>query len=169
MAGACLYLASRSPRRRALLDQLGIEYRVVSVAVEEVDCSGAFRVSHGPLTKPAAMPSRGVQRCSFAGWRVATPGSWVCRYSRLARCCAPLAFRSWSGSSKFEHLRAASKAPMVAQHRPRSPQSAINRSPQWPIGCDERRLPVVAVCGLSKTTESHATRPTRGLLGRLGQ
>lgn len=36
MAGSCLYLASRSPRRRALLEQIGIDYQVVSVAVEEV-------------------------------------------------------------------------------------------------------------------------------------
>lgn len=35
-----VYLASQSPRRRALLDQLGVSYRVVSVAVDETPRAG---------------------------------------------------------------------------------------------------------------------------------
>jgi septum formation protein len=35
-----LYLASRSPRRRALLDQIGVDYRVLSVAVDEIAADG---------------------------------------------------------------------------------------------------------------------------------
>ncbi len=40
MATPLLYLASRSPRRRALLDQIGIDYRVVAVGVEEIPQAG---------------------------------------------------------------------------------------------------------------------------------
>lgn len=40
MARPCLYLASRSPRRRALLDQIGIDHRVVSVTVDEIAAIG---------------------------------------------------------------------------------------------------------------------------------
>lgn len=40
MAIPLLYLASRSPRRRALLDQIGIDYRVVVVDVEEIPQAG---------------------------------------------------------------------------------------------------------------------------------
>lgn len=40
MAAPYLYLASRSPRRRALLRQIGVDYRVVAVAVEEVAAAG---------------------------------------------------------------------------------------------------------------------------------
>ncbi|MFZ0258054.1 MAG: Maf family protein [Gammaproteobacteria bacterium] len=40
MADPRLYLASRSPRRRALLDQIGIDYRVVAVAVKELAAAG---------------------------------------------------------------------------------------------------------------------------------
>lgn len=40
MAVPDLYLASRSPRRRALLDQIGIDYRLVTVAVKEIAAAG---------------------------------------------------------------------------------------------------------------------------------
>lgn len=40
MAAPYLYLASRSPRRRALLRQIGVDYRVVAVAVKEVAAAG---------------------------------------------------------------------------------------------------------------------------------
>lgn len=35
-----LYLASSSPRRRALLDQIGVRYRTLPVSVDETRCDG---------------------------------------------------------------------------------------------------------------------------------
>lgn len=65
--GRVLILASSSPRRRALLDQLGVRYRTVSVALDETIPAGEG-------------PTAAVLRLAIAKAEAATrrhPGSWV--------------------------------------------------------------------------------------------
>jgi len=64
---ATLYLASQSPRRRALLDQIGVAHRVVAVAVDE---------TRRPGEAPAVYVER-LARAKAAAGLAAAGGGWV--------------------------------------------------------------------------------------------
>ncbi len=57
---AALYLASQSPRRRELLDQIGVQYAVLSVDVPEV---------RGAEESPTAYVQRLAREKAHAGWQ----------------------------------------------------------------------------------------------------
>lgn len=60
MSSFQIYLASTSPRRRELLDQLGIRYRALQVEVDEMLCASEL---------PGAYVMRLARAKAWAGWR----------------------------------------------------------------------------------------------------
>ena len=61
-----LILASASPRRRAILAQLGVPFRAVAVDVDEVEEGDAEEVARGNAARKA--------RAALAGKKVKCPG-----------------------------------------------------------------------------------------------
>ena len=79
-----IYLASASPRRSALLDQIGVPHRVQPVDVDE---SRARRRAAGPIRPPA---------CGAQGRNAVAE---ACRSATRSRCSARTRLSSWTTRS----------------------------------------------------------------------